>query len=60
MLSSQFPALCKLHPPLVVEHAKELLEFVGGPRGGGHVLTSVVRQPLPRPGPRLTCGLSQG
>ncbi|KAM9056798.1 AP-5 complex subunit zeta-1 isoform 2-T2 [Megaptera novaeangliae] len=41
-LSSQFPALCKLHPPLVVEHAKELLEFVGGPRGGGHVLTSVV------------------
>ncbi|XP_057384383.1 AP-5 complex subunit zeta-1 isoform X3 [Balaenoptera acutorostrata] len=42
VLSSQFPALCKLHPPLVVEHAKELLEFVGGPRGGGHVLTSVV------------------
>lgn len=29
MLSSQFPALCKLHPPLVVERAKELLEFVG-------------------------------
>eukprot|EP00069_Balaena_mysticetus_P020412 bmy_12844T0 len=42
VLSSQFPALCKLHPPLVVEQAKELLEFVGGPRGGGHVLTSVV------------------
>ncbi|XP_036681935.1 AP-5 complex subunit zeta-1 isoform X2 [Balaenoptera musculus] len=42
VLSSQFPALCKLHPPLVVEHAKELLEFVGGPRSGGHVLTSVV------------------
>nr|XP_058893316.1 AP-5 complex subunit zeta-1 isoform X8 [Kogia breviceps] len=42
VLGSQFPALCKLHPPLVVEQAKELLEFVGGPRGGGHVLTSVV------------------
>ncbi|XP_060141668.1 AP-5 complex subunit zeta-1 isoform X9 [Globicephala melas] len=42
VLSSQFPALCKLHPPLVVEQAKELLEFVGGPRSGGHVLTSVV------------------
>ncbi|XP_023975044.2 AP-5 complex subunit zeta-1 isoform X3 [Physeter macrocephalus] len=42
VLGSQFPALCKLHPPLVVEQAKELLEFVGGPRGGGHVLASVV------------------
>ncbi|XP_040086692.1 AP-5 complex subunit zeta-1 isoform X3 [Oryx dammah] len=45
VLSSQFPALCKLHPPLVVEQAKELLEFVGslgGPRSTGHVLTSVV------------------
>nr|XP_025131315.1 AP-5 complex subunit zeta-1 isoform X5 [Bubalus bubalis] len=45
VLSSQFPALCKLHPPLVVERAKELLEFVGslgGPRSTGHVLTSVV------------------
>ncbi|TKC39658.1 hypothetical protein EI555_015333 [Monodon monoceros] len=41
VLSSQFPALCKLHPPLVVEQAKELLQFVGGPRSGGHVLTSV-------------------
>ncbi|MXQ94040.1 hypothetical protein E5288_WYG008553 [Bos mutus] len=45
VLSSQFPALCKLHPPLVVERAKELLEFVGslgGPRSTGHMLTSVV------------------
>ncbi|TEA41302.1 hypothetical protein DBR06_SOUSAS9810116, partial [Sousa chinensis] len=42
VLSSQFPALCKLRPPLVVEQARELLEFVGGPRSGGHVLTSVV------------------
>ncbi|XP_032460933.1 AP-5 complex subunit zeta-1 isoform X1 [Phocoena sinus] len=42
VLSSQFPALCELHPPLVVEQAKELLEFVGGPRSGGHVLTAVV------------------
>lgn len=56
VMSSQFPALCKLHPPLVVEQAKELLEFVGGPRSGGHVLTSVVRQPLPRPSLHLTCG----
>nr|XP_030702468.1 AP-5 complex subunit zeta-1 isoform X10 [Globicephala melas] len=56
VLSSQFPALCKLHPPLVVEQAKELLEFVGGPRSGGHVLTSVVRQPLPRPSLHVTCG----
>ncbi|KAM9725443.1 AP-5 complex subunit zeta-1 isoform 3-T3 [Dama dama] len=45
VLSSQFPALCKLHPPLVVEQAKELLEFVGslgGPSGTGYMLTSVV------------------
>ena len=60
VLSSQFPALCKLHPPLVVERAKELLEFVGslgGPRSTGHVLTSVVRRPPPRPGLRLARGL---
>ncbi|XP_055266364.1 AP-5 complex subunit zeta-1 isoform X1 [Moschus berezovskii] len=45
VLSSQFPALCKLHPSMVVERAKELLEFVsslGGPRSTGHMLTSVV------------------
>ncbi|XP_054450821.1 AP-5 complex subunit zeta-1 [Pteronotus mesoamericanus] len=45
VLSSQFLALCKQHPPLVVELAKELLEFVGSGRGvrsGGHMLTSVV------------------
>ncbi|OWK11080.1 AP5Z1 [Cervus elaphus hippelaphus] len=45
VLSSQFPALCKLHPLLVVEQAKELLEFVGslgGPSGTGYMLTSVV------------------
>ena len=60
VLSSQFPALCKLHPPLVVERAKELLEFVGslgGPRSTGHMLTSVVRRPPPRPGLRLARGL---
>ncbi|XP_072799492.1 AP-5 complex subunit zeta-1 isoform X2 [Vicugna pacos] len=45
VLSAQFLALCKLHPSLVVERAKELLEFVGsagGLRGSGRVLTSVV------------------
>ncbi|KAM5301947.1 AP-5 complex subunit zeta-1 [Glossophaga mutica] len=45
VLSSQFLVLCKRHPSLVVELAKELLEFVGsgsGVRGGGHMLTSVV------------------
>ncbi|KAB1263339.1 AP-5 complex subunit zeta-1 [Camelus dromedarius] len=45
VLSAQFLALCKLHPSLVVEQAKELLEFVGsagGLRGSGRVLTSVV------------------
>lgn len=45
VLSSQFLVLCKRHPSLVVELAKELLEFVGsgsGVRSGGHVLTSVV------------------
>ncbi|XP_035869745.1 AP-5 complex subunit zeta-1 isoform X2 [Phyllostomus discolor] len=45
VLGSQFLALCQRHPSLVVELAKELLEFVGsgsGVRGGGHVLTSVV------------------
>ena len=60
VLSSQFPGLCRLHPPLVVERAKELLEFVGslgGPRSTGHMLTSVVRRPPPRPGPRLPQGL---
>uniref|UniRef100_A0A8D2BF58 AP-5 complex subunit zeta-1 n=1 Tax=Sus scrofa TaxID=9823 RepID=A0A8D2BF58_PIG len=45
VLSSQFLALCTRRPSLVVEQAKELLEFVGslgGPHGGGHMLTSVV------------------
>ena len=60
VLSSEFPGLCRLHPPLVVEQAKELLEFVGslgGPRSTGHMLTSVVRRPPPCPGPRLPRGL---
>uniref|UniRef100_A0A8D1I4M6 Adaptor related protein complex 5 subunit zeta 1 n=1 Tax=Sus scrofa TaxID=9823 RepID=A0A8D1I4M6_PIG len=45
VLSSQFLALCTRRPSLVVEQAKELLEFMGslgGPHGGGHMLTSVV------------------
>ncbi|XP_036170573.1 AP-5 complex subunit zeta-1 isoform X3 [Myotis myotis] len=45
VLSAQFLGLCQRRPCLVVELAKELLEFVGsggGLRGGGSVLTSVV------------------
>lgn len=61
VLSSQFLALCKRHPALVVELAKELLEFAGGAgstRGGGVVLTSVVRGAAPPPRLRRarTCG----
>lgn len=57
VLSSQFLALCERHPSLVVELAKELLEFVGsgsGMRSGGSMLTSVVRpggRPPPDAGP---------
>lgn len=46
VLSAQFLGLCQRRPCLVVELAKELLEFVGSGgslRGGGSVLTSVVR-----------------
>lgn len=45
VLSSQFLSLCMRHPALVVEQAKELLEFVGsssGLRSGASMLTSVV------------------
>ncbi|VFV22793.1 uncharacterized protein LYPA_23C006677 [Lynx pardinus] len=45
VLSSRFLALCALHPSLVVELAKELLEFVGsvsGVQGRGAMLASVV------------------
>ncbi|XP_037362955.1 AP-5 complex subunit zeta-1 [Talpa occidentalis] len=45
VLSSQFLALCKRQPSLVVELAKELLEFVGsasGVRSRGSMLTCVV------------------
>ncbi|XP_004691699.1 PREDICTED: AP-5 complex subunit zeta-1 isoform X2 [Condylura cristata] len=45
VLSAQFLALCQLRPSLVVELAKELLEFVGsasGVRSRGSMLTCVV------------------
>ncbi|XP_036080158.1 AP-5 complex subunit zeta-1 isoform X3 [Rousettus aegyptiacus] len=45
VLSSQFLALCEQHPALVVELARELLEFAGSAsstRSGGVMLTSVV------------------
>ncbi|XP_054574217.1 AP-5 complex subunit zeta-1 [Eptesicus fuscus] len=45
VLSAQFLGLCQRRPCLVVELAKELLEFVGsggGLRSSGSVLTSVV------------------
>ncbi|XP_074170080.1 AP-5 complex subunit zeta-1 isoform X2 [Rhinolophus sinicus] len=45
VLSSEFLALCARHPSLVVELAKELLEFLGGTgglRSGARMLSSVV------------------
>ncbi|XP_010343667.2 AP-5 complex subunit zeta-1 isoform X1 [Saimiri boliviensis] len=45
VLSSQFLALCKLKPSLVVELARDLLEFLGsvnGLRGRASLVTSVV------------------
>ena len=59
VMSSQFLVLCKRHPSLVVELAKELLEFVGsgsGVRGGGHMLTSVVSLGRPSPARPSTPG----
>lgn len=52
VLSSQFLVLCQRHPALVVELARELLEFAGSAgstRGGGVMLTSVVRLAAPLP-----------
>lgn len=52
VLSSQFLALCEQHPALVVELARELLEFAGSAsstRSGGVMLTSVVRPAAPDP-----------
>lgn len=60
VLSSQFLVLCARHPSLVVELAKELLEFVGSVssvHSREAMLTAVVRPsrptlplPLPKPG----------
>lgn len=52
VLSSEFLALCTRHPSLVVELAKELLEFLGGTgglRSGASMLSSVVSQAVPVP-----------
>lgn len=56
MLSSQFLALCALHPSLVVDLAKELLEFVGSVssvHSRGAMLAAVVRPATAPPPPPL-------
>lgn len=53
VLSSQFLALCTLKPSLVVELARDLLEFLGsvnGLRSRASLVTSVVRRVLASPG----------
>lgn len=53
VLSVQFLALCRLKPSLVVELARELLDFVGSVSSvssKASLFTCVVRAPCPLPG----------